>query len=145
MIYKKITVIYTKPIIFLVGCLATISVTGTCEALDVGEVNILSQDENSWTCYERAINFSANNPEWGIVLISNNKYFYGKGHFMNYKYDNSTLLLYDDYYKSTTTIIGLDQEPTNNSHSNSYYHFYINEKVRRVFKYMADNREQILV
>lgn len=113
----------------------------------VGEPIIKPIDASKWTCYEKAIYERNTNPDMGIVLVGTNRFFYGKCHFANYKYDNETdyLYLYDEGELSMAIAgIGADELLTNAKY-NEYYHFFgENEKIPRIYKYMRDNRAEIL-
>ncbi|HEY5140877.1 MAG TPA: hypothetical protein VIJ25_16410, partial [Methylococcales bacterium] len=58
-------------------------------------------DKASWTCYDYAVDFAANNPGWGIFTRgdpSGGPEFKANSHMMNYKVlDNGkTLLIHDE-------------------------------------------------
>jgi len=98
--------------------------------------NPIRPNKNAWTCYDHTLNFSENNPDWGVVCMSNNRFFKGMNHIVNYKkIDNNTLLVHDylepcDYYYQNWKMDG-------------YYHFYINETPRRYYKHLTDNSDAI--
>lgn len=99
--------------------------------------NPVRSNKEAWTCYDYSLNFSENNPDWGIVCISNNRYFKGFSHMVNYKLlDNGSLLIHDGLYKSDYDFTGWECV--------GHYHFFINEPPRRYYKWLFDNRETIL-
>jgi len=96
--------------------------------------NPIRENKEAWTCYDHALNFSENNPDWGIVCMSNNRYFKGVSHFVNYKYiSDDVLLIHDNFF-------GIEYKYLKWG-GDGYYHFYINEPPRRYYKWLVDNRE----
>lgn len=90
------------------------------------------QAEN-WTCYDYAKNYTEVNPEWGRVTISENMYFRGTSHLVNYKVlNNDTLLIHDGMRDSDYILAGWK--------NGGFYHFWIDETPVRNYSIMRDNR-----
>lgn len=99
--------------------------------------NPIRENKEAWTCYDYALNFSENNPDWGTVGLSDNRYFKGYGHLVNYKYiNNNTLLIHDEANGCEYRYV--------NWQLDGYFHFFINETPRRHYKWLVDNRELVI-
>lgn len=122
-------------IILTIGIL--LSVISTASA---GQYDYVIPPENLWSCFDYSMDFSRNNPDWGIVLISTHPQFRGMGnsHFVNYQIVGDSLLvrendsdweyLIDKWQYDTCTF--------------EYYHFYVNGEIpTRYFKYKLPNAE----
>jgi len=95
--------------------------------------------QEKWTCYDWSVNFARENPEWGIVTVSDNMWFNsnaGFSHMVNYQIiDNETLLIHDGLYKNDYILAGWQLQ--------GYYHFWVNETPVRNYIVMQDNRNII--
>lgn len=79
------------------------------------------------------MHYSQDNPEWGMVVISDHPRFRGMNHVVNYQInEDKTLQIHDEY-------LGIDyviREWEYDSCTFDYYHFYINgEKPTRYYNY----------
>jgi hypothetical protein len=105
----------------------------------VGAVSIIPVPQEKWTCYDWSVDFARENPEWGIVTISDNQWFnsnIGVSHMVNYqKVNNETLLIHDGLYGTDYIVAGWQLQ--------GYYHFWINETPVRNYVVMQDNRNII--
>jgi hypothetical protein len=106
---------------------------------NAGAVSIIPTTPDKWTCYDHSVNFSKENPEWGMVTMSNNQWFRsnaGVSHMVNYHIiDNETLLIHDGLYKNDYVLASWQLQ--------GYYHFWINETPVRNYVVMQDNRDII--
>jgi hypothetical protein len=98
----------------------------------------IRNDREYWTCYDYSFNYANQNPEWGILTISNNKFFYGSCHNVNYKIDGDKLIIYDDSNHYNYTIKNFQHDTT------QYYYFWINEEPLRNWKFLIDNRNVVI-
>jgi len=99
--------------------------------------NPIRENKEAWTCYDHALNFSENNPDWGVVCMSQNRYFKGVSHFVNYKYiSENELLIHDETTESEYLVA--------NWGALGYYHFFINEFPCRYYRWMVDNRGAVI-
>lgn len=93
--------------------------------------------ENSKTCYDYAVNYSATNPDWGLVVISRNQFFRGPSHMVNYKVlPDGDLLIHDESIKKEYVM----HEWRN---SNLFYHFLLGERPVRNYWVLQDNSQLI--
>ncbi len=100
--------------------------------------DIVREDRDSWVCVDYAVDYARNNPGWGVVSISNHPYFTGVSHMVNYRIiDNETMLIHDEMYNA-------EFEVHNWQFSGEYYHFWIDEPIKRNYKRLLDNRELVM-
>jgi hypothetical protein len=103
---------------------------------NVSAVSIIPVPQEKWTCYDYSVNFAKENPEWGIVTVSDNQWFHGITHMVNYqKINNETLLIHDGMWEMDYVIAGWQLQ--------GYYHFWVNETPMRNYVVMWDNRNII--
>jgi len=93
------------------------------------ELHFVIEYPERWTCFDIAMNWSEQHPEWGMVLISKNPRFegykFGDNHLVNYKLlPDKSLLIHDGTRKINTEYIISGWEY--DSCTFEYYHFYIN-------------------
>lgn len=104
------------------------------------EMNPVRNNTESWTSYDHSVSFSQNNPEWGIVLVGNNKNFNGLSTFANYQFNETDLILHDARYN--ITYVSLIWKYENNG---NFYHFYEKEEIPpRNRAFTTDNKEDYL-
>lgn len=104
------------------------------------EMNPVRDNIERWESYDYAINYSENNPEYGVVLVANNKNFNGLATFANYKFDKTDLILHDARYN--ITYVSLIWKYENNG---NFYHFYAKKEVPpRNYAFMTDNSKDYL-
>lgn len=100
----------------------------------IGAVTITPKSMEYWTCVDYSTDFTNNNPDWGIVTISNNQYFHGVSHMVNYKVmDSESIEIHDGMYE-------YDYELHDWKNDGRFYHFWINEKPVRNYRFLWDNR-----
>ena len=96
---------------------------------------------DGWTCVDYSIKLNRLNPQWGMVVISDNLRFQGMNHLVNYKItDEGFLFIHDELLMIEYTISGweYDDGPFD------YYHFYIdNEIPTRHYRYLLPNAEEV--
>jgi len=107
--------------------------------LAAASFNPIRENKEAWTCYDHALNFSENNPDWGVVCMSQNRYFKGVSHFVNYQILNENdILIHDDLNNGEYTIYNFKMI--------GFFHFYIDdERPRRIYRWMSDNTEKVLM
>ena len=113
-------------------------VVDVVEARGTGEENvrIIKASSDSWTCYDYSVDFAKENPDWGVVTISNNQLFRGISHVVNYKLLSSErMAIHDGLLEADYTIVGWQY--------GNYYHFWINETPKRIYVMMRDNRNDV--
>ena len=94
---------------------------------------VIIENRNSWTCYDWSTQFKEDNPEWGILTMSNNIYFKGVSHMVNYQLRGNDLLIHDQLYQWDYTIY-------NYSTSGICFHFWgENETPVRTYKFLRVN------
>lgn len=100
--------------------------------------DIVRPDKEAWVCVDYAVDFATNNPGWGIVSISNHPHFTGVSHMVNYRIlDNETILIHDEMYNAEFEVCNLHLD-------GQYYHFWIDEPIKRNYKRLLDNRELVM-
>lgn len=96
---------------------------------------------DGWTCFDYTVEYNRQYPEWDMVVISDNQWFQGTNHLVNYKInEDRTLLIHDEYLLIEYEIGGweYDDGPFD------YYHFYINnETPSRNYRYLTPNAEKV--
>ena len=103
-------------------------------------VQVMPKSQEHWTCFDYSVDFSAKNPDWGIVTMSDHPAFRGVSHMDNYKLDKKNpkiMYVHDGLYKN-------DYQIANWCVSDKYYHFWINDKPARNYLVMRDNKNVIL-
>jgi hypothetical protein len=115
--------------------------------------DLLSEDENDWVCVDYSVNYSRNNPEWGMVILSPSPNFKFQPHMANYKIVGNTLLIHEPqadltydlkivngtmnvpYYEDFPDAFSKEWE------RGTYFHFIPNETdVIRAYVLLKDNR-----
>lgn len=108
-----------------------------------GQYDYVVPPAELWGCFDYAMHYSQDNPDWGVVLISDHPQFRGMGnsHFVNYKIlYNSELILYDVESGRTSRYCNWQYD----SYTFDYYHFYVNGEIpTRHFKYKLPNAEAV--
>lgn len=100
--------------------------------------DVIRPNKDSWVRVDYAVDFARNNPGWGIVSISYNPCFYGVSHMVNYRIlDNETILIHDEMHNA-------EFEVHNWFLDGQYYHFWIDEPIKRNYKRLLDNRELVM-
>jgi len=86
----------------LLSLMVLILVAGMSNAVpyQAGSFDPVRPNQAGWVCYDYAIDYARDNPEWGVVTISNNRYFYGVSHMVNYNISNGDLILLDIHAKT---------------------------------------------
>jgi len=130
-------VVDSDKIIFFVLCALLIFAFSVDSA---GAVSVVSKPTYKWTCYDYSIDFSKNNPEWGVVTVSPNQLFKGQesvNHIVNYKLvSNSTVRIHDGLY-------GIEYD-LNLTEREKYYHFWTEGTPSRRWVFLQDNTEEFL-
>lgn len=100
--------------------------------------DIVREDKNTWVCVDHSVDFARNNPDWGIVTISGNPNFRGASHMVNYQIvDNETIRIHDGMQNA-------EYEIHNWQLDGMYYHFWINEQIKRNYWILRDNRGLVI-
>ena len=96
-------------------------------------VQIMPKPQEAWTCVDYSLDFAKQNPNWGIVTISNNQLFYDVSHMVNYQFtENNTLMIHDGLYQYDYELC--DWQGT------QFYHFWIpGETPCRYYRVLQDN------
>ena len=82
-----------------------------------GSFDPVRPNPDYWTCYDYAIDYARDHPEYGIVTVSTNPCFKGISHMLNYKVENGTIHFYD---------------PTWTANNNQTYEYYVNVDTRKI-------------
>lgn len=103
----------------------------------VQAVSIIPASKDYWTCYDYSVDYAKNNTEWGIVTMSDNQYFHGVSHMVNYKFgNNNSLMIHDGLYNLDYTLYVWQD-------CGKYMHFWDNSTTpQRYYKIMQDNRAE---
>lgn len=101
---------------------------------------------DDWTCFEFAMNWSEQHPEWGMVVISDNNRFQGMNHLVNYQINDDKTLQIISYVKQTDGSYEVTEyvvsEWEYDTCTFDYYHFYINGEIPTRY-YNRANQYQI--
>jgi len=103
----------------------------TCIAISKAEP-VIRENKERWVCYDHSVNYEKLNPEWDCVTISQNQYFRGISHMVNYKLDRDNLTIHDEFNNINYTI-------PNYKTSGYYFHFWRNDTPVRNYKIMRCN------
>lgn len=119
-------------IIFIVFIFSCINVVSSVE------FDIVRPDNAYQDCVSLTIKYCNDNPEYMPCTISNNRLFRGLSHMVAIKIiDNETIMVHDElnnaHYESHNWFL-----------DGQYYHFWIDEPLKRNYKYLLDNREMVL-
>lgn len=103
------------------------------------EFDIVRPDDAYQDCVSLTVKFCNDNPEYIPCSISNNRYFYGLSHMVAVKIiDDDTILIHDE-------LRGFDTNGDNwYIDQSTFYHFWIDEPIKRNYRYLLDNREMVL-
>ncbi|WP_129582708.1 hypothetical protein [Methanolobus psychrotolerans] len=117
--------------------------------------DLLNENKDDWVCVDHAVNYSRNNPGWGIVIISPSPRFSVQPHMTNYKIDANRLLIHEaqinityelEIVNGTMTVPYYEDFPgvfSKHWESGTYFHFIPNETgVVRVYTMLKDNRDE---
>lgn len=127
-------------LLFAVFCGLLLSVTTVSAVQSQYDYN--SPPVELWGCFDYAMHYSQDNPEWGIVLISDHPRFRGNGnsHFVNYQIHDDILFLYDADKDSEYYNLGWQYD----TFTFERYHFFIDGEIpTRHAKYRLPNAELV--
>ncbi|WP_406657319.1 hypothetical protein V7O62_01835 [Methanolobus sp. ZRKC2] len=115
--------------------------------------DFLKEDKNDWVCVDHAVNYSRNNPEWGMVILSPSPRFSLQPHMTNYKISGNTLFIHEaqvnrtyelEIVNGTMTVPYYEDFPeffSRHWEGATYFHFIPDEEdVIRVYSVLNDNR-----
>lgn len=108
-----------------------------------GSFDPVRQDVDAWTCYDTAINYAREHPEWGVCMVSGNPVFRGVSHYVNWRIVDGELIILDmsnspaiisyRFQDNTYARIGYDYRYT-------YYHIWdLDETPLRNYRVLRDN------
>lgn len=97
-------------------------------------VQVIPKTQDDFTCFDYSIAYAKENPDWGIVTISDNQWFGVFSHMVNYQFtENNTLMIHDGLYQYDYEIYNWQDAPL-------FYHFWLeNEIPCRNYKVLQDN------
>ncbi|MDQ1253460.1 MAG: hypothetical protein QG646_2627 [Euryarchaeota archaeon] len=103
-----------------------------------GAVTVIPVSPDSWTCYDHSLNYTAENPNYGMVLLSFNPKFIGVSHYVNYtNLTENSIEIHDGLLGSDYVLINWQEY--------GYYHFWgSGETPVRNYPYLRDNRKEVL-
>lgn len=116
----------------IIGIMLLSSVAGAVP-YQAGSFDPVRPNQDYWTCYDHSINFARENPDWGIVTVSNHPHFKYGAHMVNYKIENDTIHFYDSTWSNETKqydyYVNIDNRKTDNPYFRPcYYKFNSPEK-----------------
>ncbi len=95
------------------------------------KLDIVRPDKDLWVCVDYSTNYMRENPEWKCVSMSNNIYFKGISHVVNYQLEGENLNIHDEMY-------GIDYTIEDYKNSGICFHFWENEPIRN-YKFLRVN------
>lgn len=117
--------------------------------------DLLKEDKEDWVCVDHAVNYSRNNPGWGMVILSPSPRFSVQPHMTNYMIDGNRLLIHEAQVNITYEIPIVDGPMTvpyyedfpaifsRQWEGETYFHFIPDETgVVRVYTILKDNRNE---
>ena len=93
------------------------------------------ENRAAWVCYEHSVNYEKLNPSWDCITISQNRYFKGVSHMVNYQLEGENLNIHDEFY-------GLDYTIYDYKNSGFYFHFWLDVKPVKNYRFLWDNSPQ---
>jgi hypothetical protein len=113
--------------------------TASAQLYQSGSFDPVRENEEYWTCYDHAINFARENPEWGVVVESENHLFRGEAHMLNYNISKPEHM-YDATTETTVYYNNLK------NYHNKFFKFYTNtnQTPLRQYSFITDNRDVVL-
>lgn len=117
--------------------------------------DLLKENKDDWVCVDHAVNYSRNNPGWGMVILSPSPRFSVQPHMTNYMIDGNRLLIHEAQVNITYEIQIVDGPMTvpyyedfpgifsKQWEGETYFHFIPDETgVVRVYTILKDNRNE---
>lgn len=99
-------------------------------------IDIVRENKEYWNCVDYSVSFMRDNPEWGCVTVSSNKYFKGVSHIVNYRIvGDGTIEIKDNMFETNYILCGFENDTM-------YYHFWQGEPVRN-YKWLRANSPQL--
>ena len=94
---------------------------------------------DQWTCYDYSVEFNKQNPEWGLVVLSDKMSFQGECHIVNYRINEDKILtLHDEWNQIEYNYTGW--ELTDDICSPDHFHFFHSgELPRRSWRMLRPN------
>ena len=98
-----------------------------------GQYDYVVPPEDLWSCFDYAMHYSQENPEWGMVVISTHSQFIGMNRVVNYQInEDKTLLIHDEFLNNDYMVKGWEFD----SCTFDYYYFYVDgEKPTRRYNF----------
>ena len=94
-------------------------------------------DVDTWTCYDHSLDYAKNNPEWGVLTISDHRFFQGQSHMVNFLIEDNVMYIHDGLYDIDYTYSNYQLAP-------EYFHFWDNDEIpKRNYYYLIDNRDVV--
>lgn len=117
--------------------------------------DLLNENKDDWVCVDHAVNYSRNNPGWGMVILSPSPRFSVQPHMTNYRIDGNRLLIHEAQVNITYEMPIVDGPMRVPYYENfpgvfvkqwegeTYFHFIPDETgVVRVYTILRDNRNE---
>lgn len=106
--------------------------------VSASDFDIVRPDDAYQDCVSLTVKYCNDNPEFIPCSISGHRYFHGLSHMVAVKIvDDETLLIHDE-------LLGYDTYAHNwNIDQTTFYHFWIDEPIKRNYKFLMDNREVV--
>lgn len=116
-----------------------------------GSFDPVRPNQADWVCYDYAIDNARDNPDWGVITVSENPNFHGTSHMLNYRINGSVMEFYDPYWSELVgTEIEYSVEIDNMRFGNPffepcYYHDWdVNRTPWRYYKNNVENIQDVL-
>jgi len=122
------------------------NITVEAEEFVVIEEQIATEYPAEWTCFDFAIWYSEENPEYGMFVISDNARFNGMNHIVNYIVEEDNVLSVVSYVKEGPKYIVTYYELGGWEYDHctfEYRHFYMDGEIpTRTYMEMKPNAEE---
>lgn len=106
--------------------------------LPASAMDIVRDDPGTWTGVDYTVSYCRENPEYIPASVSYHPFFRGVSHMIAVKIiDNETIHIVDGLFNAEYTVHNWQLD-------GQYYHFWIDEPIKRNYIMLRDNREMVL-
>lgn len=116
-----------------------------------GSFNPVRPNQADWVCYDWAIDYARDNPEWKVITVSESPNFKHDSHMLNYQIDGDMIRFYDPYWSELEECeiyysVEIDNMRMGNPFFEPcYYHVWdVNRTPWRFYKNNVENIQEVI-